>query len=178
MPLRRNNSCHANDLRRNLETRGQTEVSIMAPLNPMKLVGPEKRPGAPDNNASARLKAYSRLGIALAVVWFVANRPFCRHLLMTLWALVFATLLLPKEMMFFVRHPVLLFALPFAAGFVAANLGKSSIATAAAGVVLVVLAIAIYRIVDADPLTSAWLWPRIEASVSHSGIPGVSNASH
>jgi hypothetical protein len=55
------------------------------------------------------------------------------------------------EMMFFVRHPALAVAIPLAAGFVAANLGKSGIRTAAAWTVLVVLAVAAYRSADADP---------------------------
>jgi hypothetical protein len=140
----------------------------MAPLHPMKVARPERRPSVPDN-VHAQLRAYSRLGFALAVVWLVANRPFWRHVFMTLSAMLFAAVLLPKEMLFFVRHPLLLFALPFAAGFVAANLRRSSIASLAACVVLAVLAVAIYRSLEADPVASAWLWPAIDASDSSSG---------
>jgi hypothetical protein len=140
----------------------------MAPLHPMKVARPERRPSVP-NHVHARLRAYSRLGFALAVVWLVANRPFWRHVFMTLSAMVFAAVLLPKEMLFFVRHPLLLFALPFAAGFVAANLRRSSIGTVAACVVLAVLVVAIYRSLEADPVASAWLWPAIDASDSPSG---------
>jgi hypothetical protein len=140
----------------------------MAPLHPVKVAGSERQPSVP-NDVRARLRTYSLLGLALAVVWLVVNRPFWRHAFMALSAMLFASVLLPKEMMFFVRHPVLLFALPFAAGFVAANLGKSSIGTVIACVVLVVLAVAIYRSLDADPVASAWLWPTIEASNLHSG---------
>ena len=138
----------------------------MAPLHPMKVA--ERQPTLPDD-LHGRLRTYSLLGLALAVVWLVINRPFWRHAFMALSAMLFATVLLPKEMMFFVRHPVLVFALPFAAGFVGANLGRSSIATVAACVVLAVLAVAIYRSLEADPDTSAWLWPTVEASNSHSG---------
>ena len=92
----------------------------------------------------ARLRVYSRLGIVFAVIWFLVNRPFWRHLFVALWAMAFVTLVLPAEMMFFVRHPVLAFAVPLAAGFVAANLGRSGIGTVAAWAVLVVLAIAAY----------------------------------
>jgi hypothetical protein len=107
----------------------------------------------------------------LAVVWLVVNRPFWRHVFMTLSAMLFAAVLLPKEMLFFVRHPLLLFALPFAAGFVATNLRRSSIGTVAACVVLAVLALAIYRSLAADPATSAWLWPAIDALDSPAGDP-------
>jgi hypothetical protein len=140
----------------------------MAPLHPAKVAGPERQPSVP-NDVHAWLRTYSLLGLALAVVWLVVNRPFWRHAFMAVSAMLFATILLPKEMMFFVRHPVLLFALPFAAGFVAANFGKSSIGTVVACVVLVVLAVAIYRSLDADPVASTWLWPTVQASNSHSG---------
>jgi hypothetical protein len=142
----------------------------MAPLHPMKVARPERRPSLPDN-LHARLRTYSRLGLALAVAWLLANRPFWRHVFMALSAMLFAAILLPKEMLFFVRHPLLLFALPFAAGFVAANLGRSSIGTVVACVVLAVLAVAIYRSLEADPVTSTWLWPATEASDSRSPDP-------
>ena len=90
---------------------------------------------------------------------------------MTLSAMLFAAVLLPNEMLFFVRHPLLLFALPFAAGFVAAHLRRSSIGTVAACVVLAVLAVAIYRSLEADPVASAWLWPATDASDSPPGDP-------
>jgi hypothetical protein len=157
-------------LRRDLKTRGQTEVNVMAPLHPMKLFRPQRPPSVPDD-LHTRLRAYSRLGLALAVVWLVVNRPFWRHVFMALSAILFATVLLPKEMLFFVRHPLLLFALPFAAGFVAANLGRSSIGTVMACVVLAVLAVAIYRSLEVDPVASGWLWPTIDASDSSSGEP-------
>jgi len=78
----------------------------------------------------ARLRVYSRLGIVFAVIWFLVNRPFWRHLFVALWAMAFVTLVLPAEMMFFVRHPVLASAVPLAAGFVAANVGRSPIRVA------------------------------------------------
>ena len=142
----------------------------MAPLHPMKVAGPQRQPSVPDD-VHARLRTYSLIGLALAAVWLVVNRPFCRHVFMALSAMLFATILLPREMTFFVRHPVLLFALPFTAGFVAANLGKSSIGTVFACVVLAVLGVAIYRSIDADPVASTWLWPTAEASNSHSANP-------
>jgi uncharacterized membrane protein len=155
-------------LRRDLETRGQTEVNVMAPLHPMKIAAPERQPSVP-GDLHARLRTYSLLGLAFAVVWLVVNRPFWRGVFMAVSAMLFAAVLLPKEMMFFVRHPVLLFALPFANGFVGAHLGKSSIGTVMACVLLAVLAVAIYRSLDADPVANTWLWPTIEASNSHSG---------
>jgi hypothetical protein len=105
----------------------------------------------------ARLGVYSRLGVVLVAIWFVVNRPFWRHLFVALCAMAFATLTLPAEMMFFVRHPALAFAVPLAAGFVAANLGKSQVGTVAAWAVLAVLAVAAYRSADADPVTGPWL---------------------
>ena len=142
----------------------------MASLPPMKVARPERQPRLPDN-LYARLGAYSRLGLALALAWLLVNRPFWRHVFMALSAMLFAAILLPKEMLFFVRHPLLLFALPFAAGFVAANLGRSSIGTVVACVVLAVLAVAIYRSVAADPVASTLLWPAVEASDSRSADP-------
>jgi hypothetical protein len=112
-----------------------------------------------------RLRVCSQLGIILAVIWYVVNRPFWRHLLVALWAMAFATLMLPAEMMFFVRHPALALAIPFAAGFVAANLGRSGIRSVAAWAVLVVLAVAGYRSADADSVTGPWLRSRIEVAV-------------
>lgn len=112
-----------------------------------------------------RLGVYSRLGIVLAVIWFVANRPFWRHLFVALCAMAFATLMLPADMMFFVRHPVLAFAIPVAAGYVAANLGRSGIGTVAACTVLAVLAIAAYRSADMDPVTGPWLRSHVELAV-------------
>jgi len=140
----------------------------MAPLPPMKIAGPEKQPSVPDD-VRARLRTYSLLGLAFAVVWLVVNRPFWRGVFMAVSAMLFAAILLPQEMTFFVRHPVLLFALPFANGFVAAHLGKSSIGTVVTGIVLAVLAVAIYRSLDDDPVANTWLWPTYEASNSHSG---------
>jgi hypothetical protein len=157
-------------LRRDLKTRGQTEVNVMAPLHPMKVARPQRPPSVPDD-VLTRLRAYSRLGLALAVIWLVVNRPFWRHVFMALSAILFATVLLPKEMLFFVRHPLLLFALPFAAGFAAANLGRSRIGTVMACIVLAVLAVAICRSLEVDPVTSAWLWPTIDATDSPSGDP-------
>jgi hypothetical protein len=140
----------------------------MAPLHPMKVARPEKQPSLPDN-VHARLRAYSRLGLVVAVVWFVVSRPFWRHVFLALSAMLFAGVLLPKEMLFFVRHPLLLFALPFAAGFVGANLGRSSIRTVLAYVVLAVLAVTLYRSLEADPETSAWVWPTLDTSDQPSG---------
>jgi hypothetical protein len=113
----------------------------------------------------ARLGVYSQLGIGFAVIWFLVKRPFWRHLFVALCAMAFATLMLPAEMMFFVRHPVLAFAVPLAAGFVAANLGGSGVGTVAAWAVLVVLAVAAYRSVDADPVTGPWMRSRVEVAV-------------
>jgi len=140
----------------------------MAPLHPMKVARPERQRSVPDD-VRARLRAYSRLGLALALVWLVVNRPFWRHVFMALSAMLFAAVLLPEEMLFFVRHPLLLVALPFAAGFVAVNWGRSSIGTVVACIVLAVLAVAIYRSLQADPVTSTWLWLTIDASDSHAG---------
>jgi hypothetical protein len=119
----------------------------------------------------ARLAVYSRIGIVLAVIWFVANRPFWRHLFVALCAMAFATLMLPSEMMFFVRNPILAFAVPLASGFVGANLGRSTVGTVAAWSVLLVLAIGVYRSVDADPVMGPWLQSRVEVAVPTSRPP-------
>jgi len=86
-----------------------------------------------------------RLGFVFAAIWLVMGRPFWRHAFVALSTMAFATLLLPDEMTFFAHHPVVAFAVPFTAGFVGLNLGRSRVETLAAWVVLGVLAIAIYR---------------------------------
>ena len=91
------------------------------------------------------LRQYSRLGILFALIWLIMNRPFGRHVFIALSAMAFATLMLPNEMMFFARHPLLAFAVPFATGFAGAHLGRSTVGTLATWVVLGVLAVAIYR---------------------------------
>jgi hypothetical protein len=121
-----------------------------------KLVPYQLQPD-PTDAILTRLGICSQLGIILVVTWFLVNRPFWQHLFVALWAMAFATLMLPAEMMFFVRHPILALAVPFAAGFVAANLGRSGIRSVAAWAVLVVLAVAGYRSADADPVTGPWL---------------------
>jgi hypothetical protein len=125
---------------------------------------PRKSPPNPIDAILARLMFYSRFGIMLAVVWFFVNRPFGRHVFAALCAMGFATLMLPTEMMFFLRHPILAFGVPFAAGFAAANLGRSRIGTISAWVVLVVLAVAAYRSADADPVTGPWLRSHVEVT--------------
>jgi hypothetical protein len=112
-----------------------------------------------------RLGVYSRLGIILAIIWFVVNRRFWRHLFVALCVMAFATLMLPAEMMFFVRHPVLAFAIPLVVGFVATNLGRSGIGTVAAWAVLAILAIAAYRCAGTDPVTGPWLRSHVELAV-------------
>ena len=91
------------------------------------------------------LKQYSRLGIFLALIWLIMNRPFGRHVFIGLSAMAFATLMLPNEMMFFAHHPLLAFAVPFATGFAGAHLGRSTVGTLATWIVLGVLAVAVYR---------------------------------
>ena len=110
----------------------------------------------------------SRIGIALLMILLVMTRPFWRHVFVALFTMIFATLLLPDEMTFFARHPVLVIAIPLAAGFVGANPGRSGLGSLAAWVVLGVLAVAIYRIVDADPATSSWLRQRADVSINES----------
>jgi hypothetical protein len=121
---------------------------------------PRQLPPDPMDVLIGRLGIYSRLGNTFVAIWFVGNRPFCRHLFVALYAMAFATLMLPAEMMFFVRHPALAVAVPLATGFVAANLGRSVIGTLAAWTVLPVLAVAAYRSADADPVTGPWLRSR------------------
>jgi hypothetical protein len=91
------------------------------------------------------LKQYSRLGIFFALMWLIMKRPFGRHVYIALSAMAFATFMLPNEMMFFARHPLLAFAVPFATGFAGAYLGRSTVGTLATWVVLGVLAVAIYK---------------------------------
>jgi hypothetical protein len=90
------------------------------------------------------VEQHSRLGIVCALIWLAIHRPFWHHVFMALSAMSFATLLLPDEMMFFARHPVFAFAVPFTAGFAGAHMGRSMIGTVATGIVLGVLAAAIY----------------------------------
>jgi len=94
---------------------------------------------------SKYLRQYSRLGIFFALIWLTMNRPFGRHVFIALSAMAFATLMLPHEMMFFARHPLLAFAVPFATGFAGAHLGRSTVGTLATWVVFGVLGVAIYR---------------------------------
>jgi prepilin signal peptidase PulO-like enzyme (type II secretory pathway) len=91
--------------------------------------------------------SYLGLGVVIALIWVAIRCPFGRHVLMALSVMTFATLLLPDEMMFFARHPVLAFAVLFTAGFAGAHLGRSIIGTVATGIVLGVLGAAIYRAV-------------------------------
>jgi hypothetical protein len=112
----------------------------------------------------------SRLGIALMTIWLVSNQPFWRHAFMALSAMTFAALVLPDEMMFFVHHPLLVFAIPFAAGFVGANLRRGGIGSFAAWVVIAILAIAVYRAVDADPVISPWLRSNVGVTVGSLAI--------
>jgi hypothetical protein len=91
------------------------------------------------------VEQHSRLGIVCVLIWLAIHRPFWRHVFIALSAMSFATLLMPDEMMFFARHPVLAFAVPFTAGFAGAHLGRSMIGTLATWIVLGVLALAIYK---------------------------------
>jgi hypothetical protein len=63
---------------------------------------------------------------------------------MALSAMVFATLPLPDEMMFFAHHPVLAFGVLLTAGFAGVHLGRSIMGTLATWIVFGVLALAIY----------------------------------
>jgi hypothetical protein len=92
----------------------------------------------------------SGLSIAIVVMmWLFVRRPFWRYTSIALCTMAFATLLLPDEMMFFARHPTLTFAVPFAAGFVGVYLLRSGIETVAACAMLAVLAVAVYRAIEA-----------------------------
>jgi len=110
-----------------------------------------------------------RVGIALIAIWLVSNRPFWRHVFIALSAMTFAAMLLPDEMIFFIHHPLLMFAIPFTAGFVGVNLRRSGIGNIAAWAVIAILAIALYRAVDADAVVSLWLRSNIGGTV---GVPG------
>jgi hypothetical protein len=103
----------------------------------------------------------SRVGFTLAMIWLVSNLPFWRHVFIASSAMIFATLLLPDEMIFFLYHPLLALAILFSAGFVGANLGRSWIRSLAAWVVVAVLVVALYRAIHADPATSSWLWSKV-----------------
>jgi hypothetical protein len=118
---------------------------------------PQQLPPESIDSISTQLGIYSRLGIVLAIIWFVLNRPFWRHAFVALCAMTFGTLMLPTTMLFFVRHPDLTFAIPFAAGFTGANLGRSGVRTVAAWSVLVVLAVVIYQSAAADSVIGPWL---------------------
>jgi hypothetical protein len=105
----------------------------------------------------ARLKSYSGFGIIAAGLWAASKTEFWRSVFIVVWALIFATLMLPEEMGFFARHPSLVLALPAAAGFVAANYHRSGIGALSSIVVVAVLALAIYRFMDEDRITGPWL---------------------
>ena len=116
----------------------------------------------------AWLGLWSRLGLAIVVIWLAMRRPFWQHVFMALSAMAFAALLLPEELMFVARHPVLVFAVPFAAGFAGTNLGRSGIRTLAAWIILGVLAVTIYKSLDTDPATNLWLQSMARVSVETS----------
>ena len=132
--------------------------------------GPSRLQPSPIDVILPRLRGYSRLGIVLVAIWFVGHRQFWGHWFVVLCAMAFAALMLPTEMMFFVRHPVLASAVPLAAGFVAANLGRSVIRTVAAWAVVAVLVVATYRSLDADPVTGPWLRSHLEVAVPPQGF--------
>jgi pyridoxine 5'-phosphate synthase PdxJ len=52
-------------------------------------------------------------------------KPRGRHHPTALSAMAFATLMLPNDMMFFARHPVLALGVPFTAGFAGAHMGRT-----------------------------------------------------
>jgi hypothetical protein len=78
------------------------------------------------------LRPYSRLGILLALIWLIMNRPFGRHVFITQPGMVFTTLMLPDEM----RHPTLALA---------GSVRRGLRANLSGWVVLGVLAVEIYR---------------------------------
>jgi len=91
------------------------------------------------------VEQHSRLGIICVVIWLAIHRPFWRHFFMAASAMSFATLLLPEEMMFFTRHPLLALGVLFTVGFAGAHLGRTKIGTLATWIVLGVLAVPICR---------------------------------
>jgi len=119
-------------------------------------IWPQLRSGVLGVN-STRPALCSRVGVVIVVIWLVMTRPFLQHIFVALSAMTFATFLFPNEMMFVARHPSLVLAVPFAAGFVGTNLGRSPIRTAAAWIVLGLLAVAICKSVYADAAANLWL---------------------
>jgi hypothetical protein len=126
----------------------------------MRSQGPD-----PINVIPPNLGFYSRLAIAFAVIWIVVNRPFGRHVCVAISVMVFATALLPDQMIFFARHPALAFSVLFTAGFVGANMGRSAIRTLASWTTLAVLAVAIFRAIAADSANDAWFRTQVEVPV-------------
>jgi hypothetical protein len=118
-----------------------------------------------------RIQGLSVLGIGVAALWAAVTTPFWRHVLLTASVLTFASIMLPDETKFFERHPSMIFALPFAMGFIATHHGRSGVGTLASWVVLSVLLLAAYRFINVDPITGPWLRSRIGQIV-----PGESQA--
>ena len=106
---------------------------------------------------AGQVQGWSILGMIVAFLWGVATTPFWRHVFITLSVLTFASIMLPQEMKFFERHHSLVFAIPFAMGFIAANHGRSGVGTLASWAVLIVLLVATYRFVSVDPVMGQWL---------------------
>ena len=97
--------------------------------------------------------AYWRLGVDSSLTAALAAFFRCAP------AIIFATVMLPA------RHPVPVSHFHLRQD-VAVNLGRTTFGTVAACTVFAMPAVADYRSLDTDPVTSPWLWPRQEASVA------------
>ena len=103
------------------------------------------------------LKAYSVAGLAIGILWMAIRTPFWRHAFITISAMLFACFMLPNEMTFFARNPSLVLALPFVAGFVAANYRRSGVGAIASIAVIAITTLASYRIAQSDPVIGPWV---------------------
>lgn len=104
--------------------------------------------------AASYVQRISIFGIAAGALWGMVTLPFWRGVFITLSALGFFSIMLPDEAGFLNRHPQMVFALPFVAGFTMAHLGRSVIGSIASMLVLVVLLVAFAKALASDPATS------------------------
>lgn len=107
--------------------------------------------------ALRRIQQASALGVIIGTTWAILDRPFWRGAFLMLSVLAFFSFMLPDEARFLHRHPHLSVALPFSAGFAAANFRRSAIGSLCTLAVLAVLVIASARALSTDP----YLGPRL-----------------
>lgn len=126
----------------------------------------------------ARLRAYSGVGIVVGALWMAAKTPFWRHAFIVVSVMIFASMMVPNEMQFFVRHPSMILAVPFASGFVAANYRRSGVGALASCAVVAITILATYRVVEGDPFTGPWLHFWIDGVINPASAHGFIGQLH